>query len=106
MNMNKKGPQTANDVIRAIIEKPVQMFFSVRMTGMLKDVDRAGVEILHAGRNYAVASVNVLVSFINATAALVKLAFYPITRTLRFVRMRREIMANPDRFRVQMDGET
>lgn len=105
MKLNNKKPQTAQAVIQAIVEQPVHMFFRVRMTGLLQEIDQEGVEVLHALRDFAVAFVNVLVVFINASAALCKLLLYPVTRALRFMRMRREIMNNPERFLVQTDAE-
>lgn len=105
MKLNDKKPQTAQAVIQAIVEKPVLMFFRVRMTGLLQEIDQEGVEVLYALRDFAIAAVNVLVVFINASAALVKLMLYPVTRALCFMRMRREIMNNPERFLVQTDAE-
>lgn len=95
--MKKPEFSSAREFIQAIIDRPVTMFFAVEMD-VMGEIQENGEYIIKMLKALCFSLAGLLAGLYMAFVHMVTFALYPVTKAVRFYRMRRDVIENKETY--------
>lgn len=97
--MKKNWPATAEELEREIVTHPIRTSLHMKI-GMLEMVNQNGEDMLDAMSEIAEAMLEFAVCVLIAFKHMLMMCFYPVTKLVLLLRLRRKLIEHPGLLRV------